>query len=70
MILLKTGKSILMSGFGGTDNASSPILEPFILNLVVCEPNLTQFLDPLQYDAHSDVDLLLTIRIGTIDNDK
>ena len=37
------------------------------MGLVVCEPNLTQFLDPLQYDAHSDVDLLSTIRIGTTD---
>lgn len=40
------------------------------MGLVVCESNLTQFLDRLQYDAHSDVDLLGTIRIGTIDNDK
>ena len=40
------------------------------MGLVGCESFLTQFLDLLQYDAHSDVDLLSIIRISTTDNDK
>jgi hypothetical protein len=32
-------------GFGGTDNTSALIFEPFFLGLVVSESNLTQFID-------------------------